>query len=64
MKLYLCSDVHIEFGPLEVHNKDNADVLILSGDIVVAKDLRHWDPNGIIELYDDASKAPALRLGS
>lgn len=36
MKIYLCSDVHIEFGQLEVHNKDNADVLILSGDIVVA----------------------------
>lgn len=50
MKIYLCSDVHIEFGPLEVHNKDNADVLILSGDIVVAKELRHWSPDGILEL--------------
>ena len=50
MKLYPCSDVHIEFGSLQVHNNDNADVLILSGDIVVAKDLRHWSPDNIIEL--------------
>lgn len=50
MKMYLCSDVHIEFGPLEVHNNDNADVLILSGDIVVAKELKTFDPQGILEL--------------
>jgi Icc-related predicted phosphoesterase len=49
MKLYLCSDVHIEFGPLEVHNNDNADVLILSGDIVVASVFKNYDVHGIIE---------------
>lgn len=49
MKLYLCSDVHIEFGQLEVHNNDNADVLILSGDIVVASAFKNYDPVGIIE---------------
>lgn len=43
MKIYLCSDVHIEFGPLEVHNNDNADVLILSGDIVVASAFKTAD---------------------
>lgn len=48
MKLYLCSDVHIEFGPLEVHNNDNADVLILSGDIVVASAFKNYDVHGII----------------
>jgi Icc-related predicted phosphoesterase len=50
MKLHLGSDLHIEFGPLEVENKHNADVLILSGDIVVAKELRTWDPNGLLDL--------------
>lgn len=50
MKLALGSDLHIEFGELEVTNKHEADVLILSGDIVLAKDLRHFDPHGIIEL--------------
>lgn len=49
MKLYLCSDVHIEFGPLEVHNNDNADVLILSGDIVVANDFKKLDNLNILE---------------
>ena len=39
MKLALCSDVHLEFGPLTLKNTEGADVLILSGDILVAKDL-------------------------
>lgn len=43
MKMYLCSDVHIEFGPLEVHNNHDADVLILSGDIVVASAFKTAD---------------------
>ena len=36
MKIALASDVHLEFGPISFDNKDNADVLILSGDICVA----------------------------
>jgi len=39
MKVALASDVHLEFGQLEIENTENADVLILSGDICVAKDL-------------------------
>lgn len=39
MKIALASDVHLEFGQLEINNTKNADVLILSGDICVAKDL-------------------------
>ena len=39
MKIALASDVHLEFGQLEIKNTENADVLILSGDICVAKDL-------------------------
>lgn len=31
MKISVCSDVHLEFGDLDLRNKDNADVLILSG---------------------------------
>jgi Icc-related predicted phosphoesterase len=37
MKVSLASDVHLEFGDLELKNNDGADVLILSGDICVAK---------------------------
>ena len=43
MKIAVCSDIHLEFGPIELNNTDNANVLILSGDICVAKDLSHSD---------------------
>lgn len=39
MKISLASDVHLEFGDLDIVNTDNAQVLILSGDICVAADL-------------------------
>lgn len=43
MKIALTSDVHLEFGTLELHNEQGADVLILSGDILVEKDLDFKD---------------------
>jgi predicted phosphodiesterase len=39
MKIALASDLHLEFGDLDIVNTDNAQVLILSGDICVAADL-------------------------
>jgi predicted phosphodiesterase len=39
MKIAVCSDLHLEFGSLVIKNTENADVLILGGDILVAKDL-------------------------
>lgn len=35
MKIAVCSDVHLEFGPIELRNTENADTLILSGDIML-----------------------------
>ena len=43
MKIAVCSDIHLEFGPIELNNTDNANVLILSGDICVARDLPYSD---------------------
>jgi len=43
MKVALCSDVHLEFGPISLENTENAEVLILSGDICVVKDLRPFE---------------------
>lgn len=43
MKIALCSDVHLEFGPLELFNDENADVLILSGDICLASEVNDRD---------------------
>ena len=39
MKIALGSDLHLEFGAIELYNTEAADVLILSGDILVAKHL-------------------------
>ena len=41
MKIAVCSDLHLEFGDLDFTNDDNADVLILGGDIFIAKELIH-----------------------
>jgi Icc-related predicted phosphoesterase len=49
MRIALASDVHLEFGFLNIRNTENADVLILSGDICVASALRDRDTHGIME---------------
>ena len=43
MRIAICSDVHLEFGPITLHNDNEADVLVLSGDICTAKDLEITD---------------------
>jgi Calcineurin-like phosphoesterase len=48
VKITVVSDLHLEFGDLEISNTDNADVLILSGDILVAKDITQRDPYGVM----------------
>jgi Icc-related predicted phosphoesterase len=65
MKIAVCSDLHLEFGAIELDNKDGADVLVLSGDICVVADLRAPDPYSIMntermdrffKLFDSASQ--------
>ena len=48
MKIAVASDLHLEFGDLEIDNDGRADVLILSGDILVAKDIAQRDPYGVM----------------
>jgi Icc-related predicted phosphoesterase len=43
MRINLASDIHLEFGPIEIKNTEKADLLILSGDICVATYLSHKD---------------------
>lgn len=43
MKIAICSDVHLEFGQLTLPNEQNAEVLVLSGDICTACDLAVTD---------------------
>jgi Icc-related predicted phosphoesterase len=37
MKIAICSDLHLEFGTITLDNTEGADVLVLAGDICVAK---------------------------
>lgn len=39
IKIAVCSDLHLEFDTLEIKNPGDVDVLILSGDICIARDL-------------------------
>ena len=41
MKIQLVSDLHLEFEDINIKNELGADVLVLSGDICVADDLRN-----------------------
>jgi Calcineurin-like phosphoesterase len=48
MKFALASDLHLEFGDIILKNTKNADVLVLSGDICVARDLNAVDNYDIL----------------
>jgi predicted phosphodiesterase len=57
MKIALCSDLHLEFQDLVLKNTENAEVLILSGDILVAEDLHNhpemaYGPYSSVNLAD------------
>lgn len=52
MKVALISDVHLEFGDCFFENTENAEVLILGGDILIAEDLH--DFKGPLSPYDQA----------
>jgi hypothetical protein len=56
MRIAVCSDIHLEFGPIELKNTDNADVLVLSGDICVAKDLMARDSYNLRGDHDRSNK--------
>jgi DNA repair exonuclease SbcCD nuclease subunit len=42
MKIAVCSDLHLEFEDIDLKNTDGAEVLILSGDIMLAEDLHNY----------------------
>jgi len=66
MKVALASDLHLEFEDINLKNTENAEVLFLSGDILVAEDLHDhpephpMDPVNIINL--GRRQATALRF--
>lgn len=42
MKVAIGSDLHLEFSDLDIKNTENADVLVLAGDIMVAADMHDF----------------------
>jgi Icc-related predicted phosphoesterase len=48
MKVALASDIHLEFGAIELENTESADVLILAGDICQAVDVNNETTMGRI----------------
>ena len=43
MKLAIASDLHLEFGTIKLKNTESADVLVLAGDICMARDFEMRD---------------------
>ncbi len=60
MKIAICSDVHLEFGPISLENTENADLLILSGDICVVKDLAERDSYNLRGDHDKSNNFHAF----
>jgi DNA repair exonuclease SbcCD nuclease subunit len=58
MKIALCSDLHLEFEDIDLKNTEGAEVLILSGDIMLAADLHSHPPTvtSPYEPYGELSK--------
>ena len=56
MKIALASDLHLEFEDVDLKNTEGAEVLILSGDIMVAEDL-HNHPEMDYGMYSSVNLA-------
>lgn len=54
MKIKVVSDLHLEFADINIKNDENCDVLILSGDIMVAQDL-HDHPEMDYGMYSNVN---------
>jgi predicted phosphodiesterase len=69
MKIAVCSDLHLEFEDIVLKNTENADVLILSGDILIAEDLHNhahvdydpYTPGALAELGRRQASAVRFR---
>lgn len=63
MKISYTSDLHLEFHktlPLELLNPENADVLVLAGDCMLARDLYTWPENRAQENQSPGFQAAQL----
>ncbi len=63
MKIAVCSDLHLEFGDLDLTNNENADVLVLGGDILIANELTDFtrDENDLVVAATSSVRARGHR---
>ena len=68
MKIVVASDLHLEFSDINLQNQNNADVLILSGDIMLAEDLHDvpvavdpYTPGSLRDLNNKLSRTQRFR---
>lgn len=63
MRIAITSDVHLEFGDLDLTNDENADVLILGGDIFIVDELNGFNKveSGLIVTATQSVRARAER---
>lgn len=61
MKIQVVSDLHLEFGDINIANAGDTDVLILSGDIMVAEDLHQHPP--VTNTVDQMAIAQGTGMG-
>lgn len=47
MKIAYCSDLHLEFGDIELKNDENVDVLIIAGDLLLTEFLHNNVPEDV-----------------
>ena len=53
MKIKIVSDLHLEFSDCFINNNEEADVLILAGDIMIAEDLHDHKPQSTAWMTSD-----------
>lgn len=63
MKIAVCSDLHLEFGELTIKNTENADLLVLSGDILLANAVKN-EPETVTSPYQPISRNAVLGINS
>ena len=61
VRIKLVSDLHLEFGDVDIPNNENCNVLILSGDILIAQDLHDHPRKSWIESKEYLWKSGAMR---
>jgi Icc-related predicted phosphoesterase len=62
MKITVVSDLHMEFSPITLTNSQEADVLILSGDILMSEILHDYPADSTEQIYNTSRQLKAWRF--